>query len=96
MPCPVGDGDFKNIVAILRLAVPYTGIIMSTRESAQMRKDLLNLGVSQLSAGSCTDPGGYAARRGSAKADTAQFQLEDERSLHEIVQELMRDGFLPS
>ena len=59
-PCPVDDIDFKKIVAILRLAVPYTGIIMSTRETAKMRRETFTLGVSQISASSRTNPGGYA------------------------------------
>lgn len=58
-PKPVSDLDFRVLVAILRLALPYTGIIMSTRESAQMRRDSFALGVSQISAGSRTNPGGY-------------------------------------
>ncbi|MBK1735431.1 [FeFe] hydrogenase H-cluster radical SAM maturase HydG [Halorhodospira abdelmalekii] len=60
-PQPVSDDDFRKIVAILRLAVPYTGIVMSTRETAAMRRDTFALGVSQISAGSRTQPGGYAA-----------------------------------
>jgi len=60
-PHAVSDIDFRKIVAILRLAVPYTGIIMSTRETAAMRRDTFALGVSQISAGSRTNPGGYAS-----------------------------------
>ncbi|KAH0570029.1 FeFe-hydrogenase assembly protein HydG [Spironucleus salmonicida] len=95
VPYPVNDDQFKDLVAILRLSVPYTGMILSTRENQQMRKDLLNLGISQLSAGSATDPGGYAARKGNKKS-TAQFSLEDERPLQDVVQSLIEDGFLPS
>ena len=58
-PHPVSDVDFRKIVAILRLAVPYTGIIMSTRETADIRRETFALGVSQISAGSRTNPGGY-------------------------------------
>jgi 2-iminoacetate synthase len=58
-PFPVSDIDFRKIVAIIRLAVPYTGIIMSTRETAKMRRETFALGVSQISAGSRTNPGGY-------------------------------------
>ncbi len=91
-PSPVSDDDFKKIVAILRLAVPYTGIILSTRESAAIRRECCLLGVSQISAGSRTNPGGYSA------GDTAagQFQLGDHRSLDEVIRELAAMGFIPS
>lgn len=92
-PKPVSDADFKKIVAILRLAVPYTGIIMSTRETPGMRKATLDLGVSQISAGSCTDPGGYSANRNES---AAQFQLGDHRSLSEVVDDLSDMGYIPS
>lgn len=95
-PAAVGDLDFKKIIAILRLAVPYTGIILSTRESAQMRREACALGVSQLSAGSRTAPGGYAAGAEEAPAHNGQFQLGDHRSLEDVVQELAQDGYLPS
>ena len=66
----MSDIDFRKIVAILRLAVPYTGIIMSTRETANMRRETFALGVSQISAGSRTNPGGYAE---DEQFDAAQF-----------------------
>jgi 2-iminoacetate synthase len=90
----VSDNDFKKLVAILRLAVPYTGIIMSTRENPQMRRTSLGLGVSQISAGSRTHPGGYAkAKNGEING---QFQLGDHRSLNEVMLELVEMGFIPS
>lgn len=92
---PVSDEDFKKIVAILRLAVPYTGIIMSTRENAQMRRDTLALGVSQLSAGSRTDPGGYAAGENEV-FDQSQFQLGDHRSLEAVIKDIAEMGYIPS
>jgi len=92
---PVSDEDFKKIVAILRLAVPYTGIIMSTREKAQMRRDTLALGVSQLSAGSRTNPGGYA-EEAKEIFDQSQFQLGDHRSLEDVVNNLAEMGYIPS
>ncbi|CAL6053450.1 FeFe-hydrogenase_assembly protein HydG [Hexamita inflata] len=97
VPNPVNDEEFKKIVAVLRLAVPYTGMILSTRESIEMRNDLLKMGISQLSAGSCTDPGGYAkkAKEGSHQ-HTEQFELADERSLDQIILGLIEDGFVPS
>ena len=92
-PNPVSDKDFKKIIAILRLAVPYTGIILSTRETAQMRDEAISLGVSQVSAGSCTDPGGYAADHDTS---AEQFTLGDHRSLAEMVDSLGKSGFIPS
>lgn len=92
-PNAVSDRDFRKIVAILRLAVPYTGLIMSTRETAAMRDATLELGVSQISAGSCTDPGGYRDKRDEA---AAQFQLGDHRSLAEVIKDLGERGYIPS
>jgi 2-iminoacetate synthase len=91
-PYPVADEDFKKIVAILRLAVPYTGIIMSTRETAKMRAETFALGVSQISAGSRTNPGGYSEGDRSG----AQFQLGDHRSLDEVILDIVRMGYIPS
>ncbi len=92
-PNKVSDDDFKKIVAIMRLAVPYTGMIMSTRETPEMRKFTLDLGVSQISAGSRTDPGGYSDDIGK---DNGQFSLGDCRTLEEVVQALCKDGMVPS
>lgn len=92
-PQAVCDSDFRKIVAILRLAVPYTGIIMSTRESAQIRRETFALGVSQISAGSRTNPGGYAE---DEEYESAQFCLGDHRSLDEVVKDLACMGYLPS
>ncbi|SDL33963.1 [FeFe] hydrogenase H-cluster radical SAM maturase HydG [Natronincola ferrireducens] len=91
-PYPVSDKDLKKIVAVYRLTVPYTGIILSTREAAFLRDELLNLGVSQISAGSKTSPGGYQQDDGEA----TQFQTSDERSLDEMLQVICRQGHLPS
>ncbi|MBR4583976.1 MAG: [Bacteroidales bacterium] len=60
IPNPVSDFDFKKIIAIIRIAMPYTGIILSTRENDEMRKELIEYGVSQISAGSRTNPGAYS------------------------------------
>ncbi|MFA5004743.1 MAG: [FeFe] hydrogenase H-cluster radical SAM maturase HydG [Candidatus Omnitrophota bacterium] len=100
-PYKISDEDFKKVVAVLRLSVPYTGIIMSTRESAVMRDALLSLGVSQVSAESSTSPGGYSDDRASsaglptAKAGS-QFSLGDNRTIDEIVASLISHGFIPS
>jgi len=91
-PAPVSDLELQKVVAVLRLAVPYTGIILSTREEAPLRARLLDLGVSQLSAGSRTEPGGYA---GDRKA-TAQFSLGDTRPLDEVIRDVCLHGYVPS
>jgi 2-iminoacetate synthase len=91
-PHPVSDADFKKIVAILRLAVPYTGIIMSTRESAEIRAETFALGVSQISAGSRTNPGGYTEGQPAG----AQFQLGDHRTLDEVILDVVKMGYMPS
>ena len=91
-PHPVSDLDFKKIVAILRLTVPYTGIIMSTRETAEMRRATFELGVSQISAGSRTNPGGYDEEG----EDASQFSLGDHRSLDEVIRDVAKNGYIPS
>lgn len=90
-PHAVSDKDFKKIVAVLRLAVPYTGIILTTRERADFRPEVLELGVSQMSAGSKTNPGGYHEEN-----STEQFQVGDHRSLDDVIKELSETGYLPS
>lgn len=93
-PCPVSDREFKKIVAVLRLAVPYTGLILSTREAPALRDELLHLGISQISAGSATSPGGY--RETDSSKPTEQFAIEDHRSLDEVITCVLRAGFIPS
>jgi len=93
-PKPVSDIDFRKIVAILRLAVPYTGIIMSTRETPNMRRETFAMGVSQISAGSRTNPGGYA--EGEDVLDEAQFSLGDHRGLDEVIYDTASLGYIPS
>ncbi len=95
IPHRVSDSDFKKVVAVLRLAVPYTGIILSTRETAQMRDELFTLGVSQVSAASSTSPGGYADARETCQPGT-QFSLNDHRSLDEVIASIIAHGFIPS
>jgi len=82
-------------VAIIRIAVPFTGIILSTRESQEMRKEVLRYGVSQISAGSCTGVGGYKEQEMLGKK-TNQFSVADERSPLEVLKELVEDGYIPS
>lgn len=93
-PYQVSDRDFLKIVAIFRLAVPYTGIIMSTREQIELRRQTFLLGVSQISAGSHVDPGGYA--EGAAIYNRAQFQVGDSRTTDEVIRDIVEMGFIPS
>jgi 2-iminoacetate synthase len=93
-PNSISDELFCRIVAVLRLAVPYTGIIVSTRESAAVRAKVLELGVSQLSGGSRTSVGGYVD--GEDEEDSAQFDISDRRTLDEIVGWLLDTGHIPS
>jgi 2-iminoacetate synthase len=90
-PHPLSNAEFKKLVAILRMAVPYTGIILSTRETGAMRGELLDLGVSQMSAGSRTNPGGY-----SEETEVAQFSVGDHRSLDEVIADIAEHGYVPS
>jgi 2-iminoacetate synthase len=98
-PHLVNDRDFKKLVAVIRLAVPYTGMIVSTRESAEIRKELLDIGVSQMSAGSCVGVGGYAQRSmvdELGRAEAPQFTLADHRTPLEVVKWLVENGYVPS
>ena len=94
-PNLVDDDTFEKIVAIIRLAVPFTGMILSTRENHDMRKKLLRSGISQLSAGSSTEVGGYAKREMQISSN-AQFEVSDDRTALSIIRELMEDGYIPS
>jgi len=89
----VSDGEFAKIVAIIRIAVPYTGMIVSTRENRQMREKVLALGVSQISGGSRTSVGGYSSL---PEESNAQFEVMDTRTLDEIVNWLLNLGYVPS
>lgn len=98
-PCLVSDDDFAKLVAIIRLAVPYTGLILSTRERPELRDILLEYGISQISAGSCTGVGGY--KREDSKSllteyATPQFTVDDHRSPDEVLQSVCASGYLPS
>lgn len=91
----ISDEIFEKIVAILRIAVPYTGIIVSTRESKSSREKVLRLGVSQISGGSKTSVGGYAVPEPEDES-SAQFDVDDTRTLDEIVNWLLDKGHIPS
>ena len=106
-PYLVSDQKFKKLVAIFRLAVPYTGMILTTRETPELRTEVLKLGISQISAGSCTGVGGYQegvrsglaaqpADVGTAARMTAQFETGDHRSPDEVLRWLCTEGYLPS
>ncbi len=88
----VSDEDFLKLIAVLRLAVPYTGMIITTRETPAIRKSAFKIGISQASAASVTSPGGYGRDTGKR----VQFELHDQRSLYEVVDSVLEDGLLPS
>ena len=90
----ISDETFAKLCALIRLAVPYTGMIVSTRESQAVREKVLRLGVSQLSGGSRTTVGGYQEEE--RPNDTAQFDVSDQRTLDEVVHWLMELGYIPS
>jgi len=96
LPHPVSDEEFKKLIAVLRLSVPYTGMIISTRESAELRAEAFSLGISQTSAGSRTSPGGYGAREGEEGEVSAQFQIADHRSPDDVIRSICELGYLPS
>ncbi|MBE5749177.1 MAG: [FeFe] hydrogenase H-cluster radical SAM maturase HydG, partial [Clostridiales bacterium] len=91
----IDEDTFAKIVACIRVAVPYTGMIVSTRESPKARQRVLELGVSQISGGSRTSVGGYAEPE-PQEENSAQFDVSDHRSLDEVVCWLMKLGHLPS
>ncbi|MFA6949176.1 MAG: [FeFe] hydrogenase H-cluster radical SAM maturase HydG [Lentimicrobiaceae bacterium] len=93
IPHKVSDNDFKKIVAIIRIALPYTGIILSTREQDSMRNELCQYGVSQLSAGSRTNPGSYTHEEENTGS---QFSLGDHRSVDEVISSIVDAGYIPS
>jgi 2-iminoacetate synthase len=93
-PHPVSDADFLKMIAIMRLAVPYTGMIMSTREGAGVRRSTFEVGISQISACSRCDPGGY--KDGEGDPNGSQFQLGDHRTVEEVVSDVVSLGYLPS
>ncbi len=99
-PNAVSDTDFKKIIAVLRIAVPYTGIILSTRETSQMRREAFELGISQISAGSRTNPGGYKHddihKPNLPEGEQSQFSLGDTRPLLEVMKDIVEHGYIPS
>ncbi len=96
IPHPVSDEDFKKIIAIIRIALPYTGIILTTRESSGLRDELFRYGVSQISAGSRTNPGSYSHDSEADEDKGSQFSLGDHRSLDEVISTLIDMEHIPS
>ncbi|MDP2423327.1 MAG: [FeFe] hydrogenase H-cluster radical SAM maturase HydG [Bacteroidales bacterium] len=92
----VSDDDFIKLVAILRLAVPYTGMILTAREPALVRREVMRFGVSQIDGGTKIEIGSYTASTHDQDLDREQFQINDTRSLNEIIDELLEQGYLPS
>ena len=92
----VNDDQFKRLVAILRLAVPYTGLIMTAREKADLRREVMAFGVSQIDAGSNIEIGGYTAGADKQRREREQFELGDTRSLDEVIRELLEADYIPS
>jgi 2-iminoacetate synthase len=92
----VCDRDFKRLIAVLRLAVPYTGLICTARENPQFRREVMDFGVSQIDAGSRIEIGGYTETGDSQVMEREQFQLGDIRPLDTVTRELMQDGYVPS
>jgi 2-iminoacetate synthase len=92
----VSDEDFTRMVAILRLAVPYTGLILTARESATIRDEVLQFGVSQIDGGTKIEMKGYSEKEQEQDLDAEQFQISDSRSLAEVTEELIDKDYLPS
>ena len=91
----IDDDTFAKLVAVIRIAVPYTGMIVSTRESQESRERVLDLGISQISGASCTSVGGYETKE-APEENSAQFDVNDTRTLDEVVQWLLDLGYVPS
>jgi len=100
LPHEVNDEELKKIVAVFRLAVPTAGVVVSTRETAELRKELLHIGASQISAASRTEPGGYTGgekNKDAAEASAAgQFSLSDHRGISEVMSSILAEGYVPS
>ena len=92
----VSDEQFKRLVAILRLSVPYTGLILTAREPGALRREVMAFGVSQIDAGSRIEIGGYTEAGDAQVMEREQFELGDIRSLDQVMRELLADGYIPS
>ena len=92
----VSDEDFTKLVAIIRLAVPYTGLILTARESAEIRDEVLQYGVSQIDGGTNIELKGYTDDKEEQNLDHEQFEISDNRTLNEVIEELVNTGYIPS
>jgi 2-iminoacetate synthase len=93
----VRDDEFARLIAILRLAVPYTGLILTARENARLRKEVMRFGVSQIDGGTKIELGAYADNKiNSQDLTNEQFRINDDRSLGEVIEELLEEDYLPS
>ena len=92
----VSDEDFTRMVAVLRLAVPYTGLILTAREPAHIREEVLRFGVSQIDGGTKIEMKGYSENKADQDLHSEQFEINDNRSLNEVMEELISKGFIPS
>jgi len=94
-PYKVSDEDFKQLIAIIRLSVPYTGMILTAREPAEVRNEVIGYGISQIDAGSSIGVGDYSAKDEESRKKS-QFVLGDTRSLDDVIYELAQEGYIPS
>jgi len=92
----VSDEDFARLVAILRLAVPYTGMILTAREPPRLRDEVIQYGISQIDGGTKIELGSYVNKEKDHELNRGQFRINDDRSLNEVVDELLAQGMLPS
>ncbi len=92
----VSDEDFTRMVAVLRLAVPYTGLILTAREPAHIREEVLRFGVSQIDGGTKIEIKGYSENKKDQDLNAEQFEINDNRSLNEVMEELISKGYIPS
>jgi 2-iminoacetate synthase len=90
------DEEFARLVAILRLAVPYTGLILTAREPAELRNELIQYGISQIDGGTKIELGSYVSQQKNLNLNRSQFRINDDRSLNEVIEELLQQGLLPS
>ena len=96
LPYQVSDEDFTKLVAILRLAVPYTGMILTAREPVKIRQEVMSFGVSQIDGGTNIELGGYSEDEHVQDVNREQFTINDDRPLSEIIKELLQNGYIPS
>ncbi len=92
----VSDEEFTRLIAILRLAVPYTGLILTARENAAVRKEVMRFGVSQIDGGTRIELGAYAKKQNEQDLNKEQFKINDDRALSEVIEELLSQDYLPS